>query len=217
MWSCGEEPPSLPSPDYVAEIQDTAIAATLGISLEDYRDAVAEGQTPCQIAEAQGLNLVEAWAAGESTRETIIQQAVVDELITQAEADQLTQMLADPPEWCPIVAEVRDTAIAATLGMSLEDYRDAVAAEQTLCQIAEAQGLNLAEAWAAGESTRETIIQQAIENELITHVEAGWLREKLADPPESCPNVAEVLDTVPGCITVKEGERVYLPSVLRSH
>jgi hypothetical protein len=165
----------------VAEVRDMAIAATLSMSLEAYRAAVAEGQTLCQIAETQGLNLDEAWVAAEGTREAIILQAVTDEVIIQAEADWLTEALTDPPEVCSGVTQVLGMAVAATLGVSLEDYRAAVADGLTLCQIAEAQGLDPAEVWAAKEGTRRAILQQAVKDELVTRSQADALSVPLTD------------------------------------
>jgi hypothetical protein len=79
-----------------------AFARALGISIEELEAALAEGQTPCEIVEAQGLDATEVWDATKGDRQELLLQAVEDELLTQRQADWISQRMADhnPSEWC---------------------------------------------------------------------------------------------------------------------
>jgi uncharacterized membrane protein len=79
-----------------------AFAEALGISVEELEAAVAEGQTPCEIVEAQGLDATEVWDATASARQELLQRAVEDGLLTQRQADWISERMADhnPGEWC---------------------------------------------------------------------------------------------------------------------
>jgi hypothetical protein len=79
-----------------------AFAEALGISAEDLKAAIARGQTPCEIIEAQGLDAAEVWDATADARQELLQQAVEDELLTQRQADWISERMADhnPGDWC---------------------------------------------------------------------------------------------------------------------
>ncbi len=79
-----------------------AFAEALGISVEELEAAIAEEQTPCEIVEAQGLDAAEVWDATASARQELLQQAVADGLLTQRQADWISERMADhnPGEWC---------------------------------------------------------------------------------------------------------------------
>ncbi|RME40575.1 MAG: hypothetical protein D6796_17045, partial [Caldilineae bacterium] len=69
----------------------TAIAEALGLSVEEFDAARAEGQTLWQIAEAQGVDMADVRAAMDEVRAQAIQQAVDEGLITQEQADWMLQ------------------------------------------------------------------------------------------------------------------------------
>jgi polyhydroxyalkanoate synthesis regulator phasin len=79
-----------------------AFAAALDMDVEDLRAAIADGQTPCEIVEAQGRDPAEVWEATESARQDLLQQAVDDALMTQEQADRIGEHLANfnPGDWC---------------------------------------------------------------------------------------------------------------------
>lgn len=72
----------------------TAIAEALGLSVEDFEAAIAEGQTLYQIAEAQGVDLADVQAAMQTVRAEIIDQAVADGLLTQEQAEWMKTRMA---------------------------------------------------------------------------------------------------------------------------
>jgi hypothetical protein len=79
-----------------------AFAEALGISPEDLKAAIARGQTPCEIIEAQGLGAAEVWGATAGARQELLQQAVEDELLTQQQADWIRERMGehDPGDLC---------------------------------------------------------------------------------------------------------------------
>jgi hypothetical protein len=99
-------PPTEMSPDpaarwpYIAEVARSVLAMTLDINPDQLRAAFEDGLTPCQICEAQGMDISEVLTAEWPTREGIIQEAVASEFISPAEADWLRWMLATLPELC---------------------------------------------------------------------------------------------------------------------
>jgi AcrR family transcriptional regulator len=72
-----------------------AIAEVLGLEVEDLQEALADGQTIAEVAEAQGVALedvVDALMASASER---LQQAVDDGRITQEQADEQTEQMEE--------------------------------------------------------------------------------------------------------------------------
>ena len=73
------------------EEMHAAIAGALGLSEEEFDAARAQGQTLWQIAEAQGVDVADVWAAMDEVRAQAIQEAVDEGLITQEQADWMSQ------------------------------------------------------------------------------------------------------------------------------
>ncbi len=65
----------------------TAIAEALGISLEEFEAALAEGKTPFTLAQELGVDFAVVQAAMQAAHTTALQQSVTDGLITQEQAD----------------------------------------------------------------------------------------------------------------------------------
>lgn len=86
--------------DYRDEMH-AAIAEALGLSVEEFDSALAEGQTMREIAEAQGIDPEDVWEAMREPREAIIAQAVEDGVITQEEADWMLERIGgrDWSDW----------------------------------------------------------------------------------------------------------------------
>jgi hypothetical protein len=189
------------------EEMHAAVAEALGKSVEELEAAIADGQTLEQIAEAQGVDLADVWSATTPARQRLLQRAVEDELLTQRQADWISERMAEygpgrfgrgrfsghfgggrghfagpfsGSEEIEAYREQMHAAVAEALGKSVEEFDAALAEGQTPCQIAEAQGLDPAEVWAATESTRQDLLQQAVEDELLTQQQADWIGERMA-------------------------------------
>lgn len=72
----------------------TAIAEAVGLSVDEFETAIADGQTLAQIAAAQGVDLAEVWTVMQTVRQEIIDQAVADGLLTPERAEWLSQRMA---------------------------------------------------------------------------------------------------------------------------
>jgi hypothetical protein len=184
-----------------------ALAGALGMSAEELQAAIAEGQTPCQIVEAQGLDPAEVWAATEDARQDLLQQAVEDGLLTQNQADWIGQRMSDHDmsQWCDAdgppgflgsmrgrrpfgpmgvdseqaqaYREQTHAAVAEALGLSVEELDAAIAEGQTLAEIAEAQGVDLQAVHDTMAADRQEMMRQAIEQA----VEDGQMDREQAD------------------------------------
>ncbi len=77
------------------DVMHTAIAEALGLTVEEFNAALAEGKTLWQIAEEQGVSLEEVTAAKLEARADVLAQMVADGVITQEQADwMLSRMQA---------------------------------------------------------------------------------------------------------------------------
>jgi len=90
------------SPEEIAQKQETILenkAEFFGISVEEMKDAWAEGKTPLEIAEEQGITQEELQEKMKESKQEHMQaqiQAMVDNgVITQEQADQRLQSMED--------------------------------------------------------------------------------------------------------------------------
>ncbi len=68
-----------------------AVAAKLGVSVDELQAQLNAGQTVWQIAQAQGLTADETTALLQAAHSEALQQAVADGTLTQAQADWMSQ------------------------------------------------------------------------------------------------------------------------------
>jgi hypothetical protein len=79
----------------IIEALSEVLAATLGMSVEEVKAANGLGLTICEIAESRGLDLAVLWRGTSGLRELILQQAVEEGWLSQAQADWIKGRLAD--------------------------------------------------------------------------------------------------------------------------
>jgi uncharacterized protein YidB (DUF937 family) len=141
---------------FVADLDVAAEA--LGISEDDLRDALRDGQTIAEVAEAEGVDVqtvIDALVAEATAR---IDDAVAD---GDLDADDAEELKADLPdritdlvngEGFPLGPGFRhgrlglgaDLDVAAeALGISEDDLRDALRDGQTIAEVAEAEGVDV--------------------------------------------------------------------------
>ena len=70
---------------------EQAVADALNITVDELEAARAEGLTPMDIAEEQGLDLDQVHEALEAARQEIIEQAVADGVLTEEQAERLSE------------------------------------------------------------------------------------------------------------------------------
>ncbi len=180
------------------------LTGALGMSAEDLRAALAEGQTLPEIAEAQGVDWADVQTALVTAAEEQLTQAVADGQLTQERADSILEKLqnhdfsAAPP--LPhngmrgkrggrgFAARPNLEALTETLGMSVEDLRAAWTEGQTLPEIAEAQGVTMADLAEAMYNSAVDRLQTAVDDGKLTQEQADTILQKLTDRYESCVN-----------------------------
>ena len=64
-----------------------AIADALGISVEEFEAAVADGENAFTLAQGLGIDIAELQAAMDAVHEAAFQQAIDDGLVSQEQAD----------------------------------------------------------------------------------------------------------------------------------
>jgi sulfur carrier protein ThiS len=140
-----------------------ALSATLGLSPEDIRTALADGATVAELIAQQGLEqdaLVETLSAAMSER---LAQAVAEGKLTQEQADtqlaawqeRLAGILSGDTPW-PIDGRASERAgmmaprggfateaLSEALGMTVEQVRTALADGQTVAELIAQQGLEI--------------------------------------------------------------------------
>lgn len=174
------------------------IAETFGMTTEELREAMAEGQTLVDIADELGVDLdvmVEEWVNAQIAD---IEQAVADGKMTQEQADALIERMNDKLEegidfekWNPIhqgreraervVNNAKDLVSDAleALGMTAEEVREAVAAGQTIEEIAAEQGVDLDALYDEWLAEKSAAVEAALANGEITEEQAQSMLERI--------------------------------------
>jgi uncharacterized protein (DUF433 family) len=178
------------------------MAEALGMTVDDLREALADGQTIAELAEAQGVALEDVADALVAAHTERLQQAVKNGRLSQEEADErLAGMEADilerlesgelagpgdpggfgkpgGPRGGHFGPGVHFDVLAEALSMTVDELRQALADGQTVADLAEAQGValeDIADAMAAAHAER---LQQAVEDGRLTQAEVD---ERLAE------------------------------------
>jgi len=87
---------------FMAEYRDVIhakIAEALGLSLDEFNAALAEGKTPYQIAQEKGIDFATVQAAMQAGMAEALKQAVADGKLTQAQADAMLSHHAQMSAW----------------------------------------------------------------------------------------------------------------------
>jgi uncharacterized protein (DUF433 family) len=167
------------------------VAGALEMTVDELHEALKDGQTIVDLAEAKGVALedvADALVVAETER---LQQAVEDGRLTQEEADEkIAQMEANILEHLETGKFVGPVGpgmpggprgerfappldvMADALGMTVDELRDALADGQTIAELAEAKGVALEDIAAALVAFHSEHLQQAVDNGLLTREEA---------------------------------------------
>jgi hypothetical protein len=95
-----------PGPGWMADYHDemeAAIAEGLGLTEEEFETRLANGETPWQIAQDQGISTEDFRTIMQDARASVIAQAVEDGVITQEQADRMLDRMEHGgfPWWGP--------------------------------------------------------------------------------------------------------------------
>lgn len=163
-----------------------ALAAALGMTVEELEAAHADGQRLPEIAAAQGVTMEDLQAAMQAFWETAVNDALTAGTITQEQADMLLERGMPfakggaHGEMRGLMETIFDrdamhATIAEALGMTVEELEAAHADGQRLPEIAAAQGVTMEEVQTAVEAARTAAIEAAVANGSITQEQADQL------------------------------------------
>jgi len=177
------------------------IAEAFDMTTEELREAMGEGQSLVDIADELGVDLDELdeeWAAAQIAD---IEQAVADGKMTQEQADALIERMnerlgegIDFENWNPthqgrertdraerVVNSSKDLVSDAleALGMTAEEVREAVAAGQTIEEIAAEQGVDLDALYDEWLAEKSAAVEEALANGEITEEQAQSMLERI--------------------------------------
>jgi hypothetical protein len=174
------------------EVVHQAMADALGISVETLDAEMAAGKSLVVIAAEQGVDIGVVRDAMEAARAGALEQAVAEGLITQEQANWMQNQgnrgragaaggphLGDEAHGLGLVDETAvHEAMAAALGMSVEDLDAALAEGKTLVVIAAEQGVDIGVVRDAMQAARADALQTAVAEGLITQEQANWMQNQ---------------------------------------
>jgi hypothetical protein len=193
------------------EQMQQAMADALGMTVEELDAAHAEGKTPWEIAEEQGVDLADVRDTMRVPFEQMLDQAIAGGMLTQEQADTIHQHMADghgpwegrggfprfpgkhgdhpflDPEQAGAHHEAMQQAIADAFGLTVEELDAAHAEGKTLWGIAEEQGVDLAEVGEALKTAGQELLDQASADGTLTQEQADTIRQHMEDMPGRGP------------------------------
>jgi superoxide dismutase len=189
------------------EQMQQAMADALGMTVEELDAAHAEGKTPWEIAEEQGVDLADVRDTMRVPFEQMLDQAIAGGMLTQEQADTIHQHMADghgpwegrggfprfpgkhgdhpflDPEQAGAHHEAMQQAIADAFGLTVEELDAAHAEGKTLWGIAEEQGVDLADVRDTMRVPFEQMLDQAVAGEMLTQEQADTIRQRMDNMP----------------------------------
>lgn len=161
------------------------VADTLGISLEELTAAKEEGTRLPDLAEELGVDMADVEAAVRAEFEAQVNAAVDAGSITQEQADEILSHEGVPfghrgghgKQGGGILQDIIDqdaikSVVADTLGLSVDELDAAKEAGTTLEELAEAQGVDMADVEAAARAEFEAQVNAAVDAGSITQEQA---------------------------------------------
>jgi uncharacterized protein YidB (DUF937 family) len=157
---------------------ESAVADILGMTVEELQAAKDEGTRTVDLIEAAGLTTDEFQTAMEEALPGIVEQALADGAITQAQADYILEngFRGAKGYLRSALQDYVDAATADILGVTVEELQTA-REEGTVADLLDAAGLTREELKTALEEAAPGIIEQALADGLITQEQADYLLE----------------------------------------
>lgn len=163
--------------EYRDEMQ-AAMAEALGVTADELDAALAEGKSPVQIAQEQGVSAAEFHAKMTEAVAEVLKQAVADGKLTQAQVDAMVERM----QQANTVRELYHGAMAEVLDMTVDELDAALAEGQSPIEIAGEKGISeedfrakLTEALTAAleQAVKDGTLTQDQADAILTHLESG--------------------------------------------
>ena len=157
---------------------EAAVADILGISVEDLQAAKEAGTRMPELLENAGLTAGEFQTAMEEAVPGIVEQALADGVITQAQADYILEngLRGARGYLHSALQEYVDAAVADILGVSVEELQ-AAREDGTVADLLDAAGLTADEFRTALDEATAGIVEQALADGVLTQEQADFILE----------------------------------------
>jgi len=157
---------------------EAAAADILGLSVEELQTAKDEGTRLPELLDNAGLTTDEFQTQMEAAVPNIVEQALADGVITQAQADYILEngLRGAKGYLHSALQEYVDAAVADILGVSVEELQTA-RDEGTVADLLDAAGLTRAELQTALDEATAEIVEQALADGVITQAQADSILE----------------------------------------
>ncbi len=158
---------------------ETVVADILGISVEDLQAAKDAGTRLPELLDTAGLTVEDFQTAMEAAVPGIVEQALADGVITQAQADTILEngLRGAKGYIRSALQEYVDAAVADILGVTVEELQTA-RDNHTVGDLLDAAGLTREEVQTALDEVTPSILEQAVADGLITQAQADLLLEQ---------------------------------------
>lgn len=170
------------------EYVNTATAEAFGLTVEELDALRDEGKSLVDVAIEQNMTVADFDAKMDAARQSAVEQAVTDGVITQAQADELAALEAERQANRPVkdnsdhpLYTYMQTALAEAFGISVEDLEAMQEAGTSLKDLAIEQDLTVAEYQSRIETARLSAIDAALTDGAITQDEADEMKARVED------------------------------------
>ena len=170
--------------DYV----DSATAEAFGLTVDELSALRDEGKSLVDVAIEQNMTVADFAAKIDEARQSAVEQAVADGVITQEQADEMAAFEAERQANRPVkdnsdnpLHSYMQSAIADAFGISVEDLEAMQEAGTSLKDLAIEQDLTMAAYKEKIESARLSAIDAALADGVITQEQADQLTARVED------------------------------------
>jgi hypothetical protein len=175
---------------YWEDIHESVIAAAadaLGMTVDEVEAAIADGTTMWELADAQGVDISDVWAAMDAARAEELDKLAEAGVLTEAQANLMLGamqhrrarglQLGVQAALSPYHDAIHE-ATADALGMTVEEFDAAIASGQTLVEIAAEQGVDLETVLDARDAAVEAQLDQLVADGYLTEAQAERISER---------------------------------------
>lgn len=165
----------------------TRLADTLGLTLEQFDAAIAEGETLASLAQAKGVSFEDLRDVMGELHDEALAKAVQDGTITQEQADQIVEGRAVKRAVSDAIdRDELHAKLAEALGLTVKEFEPAISSGEKLSTLAEGADVTLEELRDIMQGFRTDALAQAVAEGKITQEQADQMLERTELRGEGC-------------------------------